>query len=150
MANKGIITFGSDTVEVAIGFVVVAMRSAAIDISIKEFKALMNRHKAMEIFCVQIENIQSIGGLVAARASAVKMFLPPVQTQLVRAGIVLFKLFKPIDHRRVFTRGIQYFRLCQFHFRNNRYSISGILGWSTSFTRCILCRLWRRLVRFSG
>lgn len=103
MANKGIVTFGSDTVEVAIGFVVVAMWSAAIDISIKEFKALMNRHKAMEIFCVQIENIQSIGGLVAARASAVKMFFPPVQTQLVWAGIVLFKLFKSIDHRRVFT-----------------------------------------------
>lgn len=52
VANKGIVIFRFDIVEVAIGFVVVVMRFAVIDIFIKEFKVFMNRYKVMEIFCV--------------------------------------------------------------------------------------------------
>lgn len=52
VANKGIVIFGFDIVEVAIGFVVVVMRFAVIDIFIKEFKVFMNSYKIMEIFCV--------------------------------------------------------------------------------------------------
>lgn len=52
VANKGIVIFGFDIVEVAIGFVVVVMRFAVIDIFIKEFKVFMNCDKVMEIFCM--------------------------------------------------------------------------------------------------
>lgn len=54
VSDKRIITFGSDTVEMPVGFVVMTMWSATVHISIKKLKSFHYVDKAMEIFCMKV------------------------------------------------------------------------------------------------
>lgn len=124
--------------KMTIGFVVMAMGSTTIDIPIKEFKALMDGHKAVEIFCMKIEDVQSICGLIAAWASTVIMFFQLVQAQFIGAGITLIKPLESINHGGVFTRSVQHFGFSKLDLRNDRDGISRVLRGATSLSRCIL------------
>jgi|SRR6218665_1423642 len=73
VAHKRVVTLRTNAVEVSVGLVVVAVRTSAVDIPIKEFKAVSNCDETVEILCVKCKDVRTICNMVTPGSNAVVM-----------------------------------------------------------------------------
>ena len=82
---------------VAVGAVVVAVAPSAVDVAVKELKVLQDGDEAVEIFSVQVENIDSVRSCVASWSTAVVVQLRAIHALVIRTDLAGIELPETID-----------------------------------------------------
>lgn len=96
---------------VAVGAVVVAVAPSAVDIAVKELKVLQNGDEAVEIFGVQVQDVNAVCSRVAPRSTAVVVQLLSIHALVIRTDLSGIKLPEPIDDLLIRSTALSICRL---------------------------------------